>query len=129
MKKSDYVRIFDSFIDNDISCGVLLIGSIPISDKLEILENVSQRLQIEFGKEVCLITNEIPKEKSELKVFNQSDSPFDFVPDNDCIFLCLLKKPYFDNNGWYSDMLSELTYYNRTFLGFTTGEQKIVFYE
>ena len=95
MKKSDYVRIFDSFIDNDISCGVLLIGNIPISDKLEILENVSQRLQIEFGKEVCLITNEIQKDKSELKVFNQSDSPFDFVPDNNCIFLCLLKKPYF----------------------------------
>ena len=127
MKKSDYIKIFDSFLDNDISCGILLIGSIEYKDKLEVLEYLSLRLQVEFGKNVCLITNE--RIESELLTLSTKDDPHVEIPRLDCIFLCLLRNPYFKDSSWYTDIINQLVYYRKPFFGFTTVEQKTIFYE
>lgn len=127
MTCDDYIRIFDSFIDNEIGCGILLTGHFPREIKYNILEHLSLRLQVELQKNVCIISNEIFS--SGLTIFTDNDDPYKFIPENDCVFLCLLKKPYFSHNVWYETVIKQLQYYKKSFFGFTTGEQKIVFYE
>lgn len=128
MNASNYIRIFDSFLDNRIlNCGILLIGPNSTNEKLYILNEIAFRLQIEFGKRVCLVSNE--ELNSDIETFTSKDDPFSFISKNDCVFLCNLQKSYFNDGMWYNDLVNQLKYYKRTFFGFTTGSQQLIFYE
>ena len=133
--KQTYLKLFDSFLDNNVLNTAFIISSSKLSqtDKLEILEHLSYRLQIEFDKTVIFITNK-NKPSGEIDFINKEtevcDIPLNHCDRNKYVFIIDVDLPYFDKpNCWENRVIQTLIYYKYTLFGFSSDETKFKFYE
>lgn len=127
-----YKEVFDTVLDSDIlrNSTVLMIGKdLTESDRLEILEHISLRLQVEFGKTVRFISSY--GDKSDIiiqKGYDSSYLPTEFNPQETAFIANVYVGNFNRLNSWEVDMLSQLAYYKFPVYGFSSY-QSIKVYE
>lgn len=134
MKIDGYEKLFNTYLDSNIFNQLVLLSPKTLSNKhkLEILDGLAYRLQIEFQKTVVLITNK--KHNSEIDVFDNSqptaELPLIYSKNKDVVFLVDIDSPYFDDKlSWEDKVVELLIYYKYPAFGFMSGCQKIKLYE
>lgn len=142
MKAEYYQRLFDSCLDNNLFNQFVALSPTSISHDREliILDNIAFRLQIEFQKQVILLTN---KEVSgDIAVINKSTKVSE-IPliinnlnsdnnDDSSNVVCLIDIdfPYFEeNNSWENRLIETLKYYRIPVFGFCSRGQILKIYE
>lgn len=129
--KEKYIQLFDNILDSFQNSTFVLVGKgLTEKERLDILEHIAFRCQIEFEKEVRFISSYDVKESEILlpKKYDSSYLPVQFKPEN-TIFLTNINISYYDTlNNWELDMLTQLAYYKYPVFGFSS-HQVIKVYE
>lgn len=130
--KNLYKNVFDTVLDSKLlrNSTFLLIGNdLTESERLEILENISLRVQVEFGKSVRFLSSY--GDKSDILIPKGYDSnylPVEFNPQK-TVFITNVYVGNFNRlSSWEVDMLSQLAYYKFPVYGFSSY-QSIKIYE
>lgn len=129
--KMNYLNFFNMILDNNfLNCGILLSPIIKISEKQNVLENIAYRAQIEFKKEVVLVTNADYYKNSELKIINSSCDPYDVTKlgNSDYIIICDIIQTEENSSSWSTKIIELMEYYRVCFFGFS-NRQTIRIYE
>lgn len=132
--KNGYVKIFNSFLDNDLFNQTIILSpqSLTHVEKLYILNDLAYRIQIEFCKNVYIITDRLLP-NCELKVIDEKTIPEELpltINNFDSVFLIDVCRPYFEGtNSWSERIIEILQYYKMTVFGFCSNKQIIKFYE
>jgi hypothetical protein len=133
MNKDDYLKGFNSFLDNKLFNQFVVLSGKYLSQqtKLDILDELAYRLQIEFGKKVYLLTNE--DIDCEVSVINQQTTPQEIpliVNRDESVILVLIRTDYFNrNDSWEIESLRVLKYYKYPIFGFCSMFQDVMYYE
>lgn len=132
--KNNIVTIFNSFLDSNQFNQAIMLSSHTLSEdsKLEILDDLSFRLQIQFGKHVVFVTNkafygyvDVVTPKTDA-----SEIPLLYPNRDEVVFIVNMDFPYFENKlSWESRVVETLIYYKYVVFGFISGEQRVKFYE
>lgn len=134
MTNRDYLKIFNSFLDNDLFNQAIILSTNKISEitKLQILDEIAYRLQVEFGKRVIFITN---KECSgDIETFTKKDKtselPLLYTDKKNTVFVLYLDMPYFEDRlDWEQKVIECLIYYKYPVFGFKSDNQRVKFYD
>ena len=142
MRVDWYQNIFDSYLDNKIFNQFVMLSPTEITndEKLNILDEIAFRLQVEFQKQVILLTNrdvygdifvvdkntkvsEIP-----LIINNMNSSKQELYGNVVC--LIDIDFPYFEeSNSWENRLVETMKYYKIPVFGFSNNTQMIYVYE
>ena len=142
MRVDWYQNIFDSYLDNKIFNQFVMLSPTEITndEKLNILDEIAFRLQVEFQKQVILLTNrdvygdifvvdkntkvsEIP-----LIINNMNSSKQELYGNVVC--LIDIDFPYFEErNSWENRLVETMKYYKIPVFGFSNNTQMIYVYE
>lgn len=142
MRVDEYKNFFDSYLDNKIFNQFVMLSPTGIThdEKLNILDEIAFRLQVEFQKQVILLTNrdvygdifvvdkntkvsEIP-----LIINNMNSAKQEFYGNVVC--LIDIDFPYFEeSNSWENRLVETMKYYKIPVFGFSNNTQMIYVYE
>lgn len=130
VQKETYLHIFNRFLEPDIlPVGLILEdrGLTP-EDKQSLLEELSLRLQTEFGKEVYLVSSD--NFETELPRIKKESSFYPLITKKDkVVFLLDIRTPYFKNDpSWEERVVDLLTYYKFIYFGFSARSSVTNFY-
>ena len=133
MKKSDYLSIFESFMDNSMWRQGIIFAAAGLTkeERAELLDEIAYRCQAEFGMTAYLVTNNTTDYiDSEVSIIDKAFDPY-LLPNlrsTKPIFLVDLEIPYFENSqSWEYKIVELLIYYKYTFYGFSTRQKMIVY--
>jgi hypothetical protein len=132
--KNNIVSIFNGFLDSNQFNQAIMLSSYTLSEdsKLEILDDLSFRLQIQFGKRVVFVTNKAFYGDVDVVTpkINVSEVPLLYPNRDKVVFIVNIDFPYFENKlSWESKIVETLIYYKYVVFGFISGEQRVKFYE
>lgn len=142
MSFESYVKIFDSYLDNMIFNQFMMLCPIRLSqiDKLNILDYLAYRLQIEFQKKVILLTNKeidgdiyvINKDTkvSEIPLLINNMNTETQTKYGNVVCLIDIDFPYFEDSvSWEQRLVEVMKYYKVPVFGFSNNTQMIYIYE
>ena len=142
MSFESYIKIFDSYLDNMIFNQFVMLCPIRLSqtDKLNILDYLAYRLQIEFQKKVILLTNKeidgdiyvINKDTkvSEIPLLINNMNTETQTKYGNVICLIDIDFQYFDDSvSWEQRLVEVMKYYKVPVFGFSNNTQMIKIYE
>ena len=132
--KNNIVNIFNGFLDSNQFNQAIMLSSYTLSEdsKLEILDDLSFRLQIQFGKRVVFVTNKAFCGNIDVVTpkINASEVPLLYPNRDKVVFIVNIDFPYFENKlSWEDKIVETLIYYKYVVFGFVSGEQRVKFYE
>lgn len=142
MRVDEYKNFFDSYLDNKIFNQFVMLSPTGIThdEKLNILDEIAFRLQIEFQKQVILLTNRdvygdifvVDKNTkvSEIPlIINNMNSAKQELCGN-VVCLIDIDFPYFEeSNSWENKLVETMKYYKIPVFGFSNNTQMIYIYE
>jgi hypothetical protein len=142
MRVDEYKNLFDSYLDNKIFNQFVMLSPTRITheEKLNILDEIAFRLQVEFQKQVILLTNRdvdgdifvIDKNTkvSEIPlIINNMKSAKQELYGN-VVCLIDIDFPYFEeSNSWENRLVETMKYYKIPVFGFSNNTQMIYIYE
>lgn len=142
MRVDEYKNFFDSYLDNKIFNQFVMLSPTGIThdEKLNILDEIAFRLQVEFQKQVILLTNRdvygdifvIDKNTkvSEIPlIINNMNSAKQELYGN-VVCLIDIDFPYFEeSNSWENRIVETMKYYKIPVFGFSNNTQMIYVYE
>lgn len=142
MRVDEYKNFFDSYLDNKIFNQFVMLSPTEIThdEKLNILDEIAFRLQVEFQKQVILLTNRdvygdifvVDKNTkvSEIPlIINNMNSAKQELYGN-VVCLIDIDFPYFEeSNSWENRLVETMKYYKIPVFGFSNNTQMIYVYE
>ena len=142
MRVDEYKNLFDSYLDNKIFNQFVMLSPTGIThdEKLNILDEIAFRLQVEFQKQAILLTNRdvygdifvIDKNTkvSEIPlIINSMNSAKQELYGN-VVCLIDIDFPYFEeSNSWENRLVETMKYYKIPVFGFSNNTQMIYIYE
>ena len=142
MRVDEYKNLFDSYLDNKIFNQFVMLSPTGIThdEKLNILDEIAFRLQVEFQKQVILLTNRdvygdifvVDKNTkvSEIPlIINNMNSEKQELYGN-VVCLIDIDFPYFEeSNSWENRLVETMKYYKIPVFGFSNNTQMIYVYE
>ena len=142
MRVDEYKNFFDSYLDNKIFNQFVMLSPTGIThdEKLNILDEIAFRLQVEFQKQVILLTNRdvygdifvVDKNTkvSEIPlIINNMNSAKQELYGN-VVCLIDIDFPYFEeSNSWENRLVETMKYYKFPVFGFSNNTQMIYIYE
>lgn len=142
MNFESYLKIFDSYLDSMIFNQFVMLCPIRLShkDKLNILDHIAYRLQIEFQKVVILLTNRevdgdifvINKDTnvSEIPLIINNMNTEKQLKYGNVVCLIDIDFPYFEDSvSWEQRLVENMKYYKMPVFGFSNNTQMIKIYE
>jgi hypothetical protein len=133
--KQKYLNLFDTILDSELFNQTFLLCSnrLSESDKIDILDYIAFRSQIQFCKNVIVLTNKnIVTGNIEIvdTRVKSSEIPLMFPHRSNTLFLVNIDFPYFENiQSWEYRVIQTLMYYKYSMFGFISGDQIIKIYE
>ena len=130
MTKEEYKALFDGLLNTNLfNFGILLSAhNLEEKDKIDILDYLTVRGQLDFGREVHLISDKAVD--GDIDVITHDFNP-DFMPNfkySNPLFICNFVLPYFEIDDWHKRMIDMMNYYKYCYIGFC-NRQMLNIYE
>ena len=134
--KEDYLMLFNNSLDGEFAFngGAIyaphICADVSESDRLDILNEIALRAQVEFGKNVVLLTNkEVESEIEQVKDYPTLAERIKKYADNDTLFLCNFVCGNYNSGCFEAKAIDLLIYYKLPFYGFSVYQQRTYIYE
>lgn len=137
LQYNDYLNLFNSALDSGYGFRGGFIYCPPTNSemdehkRLEVLDALAQRLQIEFGKKVVFISEkEIETDLENIHLDYDLRVKLPEYDRSNTVFLCNFTSWFCTEfGGFQARAFDLLRYYRHTFYGFSMSEQFIKIYE